>query len=185
MDHIFNPHLLPSPRTNVKTTWCPLWHRFQSHYGQIMFIAWPPLVKSLTVPFETNFKHVYRFFDLCYLYRINILIRSFIFLHCLVLASTHSSIKLLGILRSCFALLTAIFNIDTLCMCNWTAHFRWVIGGFSVLVESSLMKKKKKEKCTTAGTFISKIFELDSHISYRKTVLRSTEKAFFFGNYTS
>ena len=146
MDHIFNPHLLPSPRTNVKTTWCPLWHRFQSHYGQIMFIAWPPLVKSLTVPFEMNFKHVSRFFDLCYLYRINILIRSFIFLHCLVLASTHSSIKLLGILRSCFALLTAIFNIDTLCMCNWTAHFRWVIGGFSVLVESSLMKKKKKGK---------------------------------------
>ena len=31
-----------------------------------------------------------------------------------------------------------------------------------------------------AGTFISKIFELEQHISYRKSVLRSTEKALFF-----
>ena len=35
-----------------------------------------------------------------------------------------------------------------------------------------------------AGTFISKIFELEQHISYRKSVLRSTEKAFFFSETT-
>ena len=46
---------------------------------RVIFNAWPPFVKFLTVPIEMNFNHVPHFFILCCLYWINVSIRSLFF----------------------------------------------------------------------------------------------------------
>ena len=101
--------MLLSPRTNVR---------------RVIFNAWPPFVKFLTVPIEMNFNHVPHFFILCCLYWINVSIRSLFFFVILRLSFGEFVNKILRNLTLPLRSVVRLLNIGALCISNNTAHVR-------------------------------------------------------------